>query len=120
MSRTIRRKQGIGWCYGPRTISDQLEDYCYEWIVWPGDDKYLHLRRGVVYIDPKSKEGKKRIAKFHSDAGHWHSKGGPSWWICQYMQRPYRRDAKRQIQKALNDDNYEVIIQDKPKRDYWD
>lgn len=120
MSRTTRRKQGIGWCYGPKLISDILEVHSYEWVIWPGDDKYLHLDRETIHIDPKSKEGKKRIAKFHSDASYLYNRFGPNWYVRLHTQRPYRRFAKRELQKAMVDDEYEAIIPDKPKRSYWD
>lgn len=111
MSRTVRRKQGYGWCYGVHTEADQLEEYVWDKETWTS--YYIHL-------DPRSKEGKKRIAKFHSDATWFHNRYGPSWWWREFYQRPYRRMAKREIQKSLNNDEYEAIIPDMPKRGWWD
>jgi hypothetical protein len=114
MSRTIRRKDGHGWCYGHSHV---LRDYQkvyqtdgeHEWSVW----MYVH-------IDPKSKEGKKLVAQFHSDAKTWGNSHGPGWFIAEFIQQPYRQDARRQIQKWMRDEDFEVIIADKPKRIYWD
>lgn len=70
-------------------------------------------------INPKSKEGRKRIAKFHSDnpccIRNWN---GPSWYLNLYCERPYRRDCKNQIRKSIYYD-YDVSILRKPKRDYF-
>lgn len=118
MSKTVRRKNGIGWSYGTHTIKDVLEEFNCNWI--EGDDRYRYLITGYTHHDPKSDEGKRRIARFHSDASYHRNRRGPMWWIRMYHQRPYRRAADREIQKALNDDEYEAIIPDKPKRGYWD
>lgn len=75
----------------------------------------------LVELDPNSEEGKKRLAKFHSDAKYYfHNWRGPNWFHNMYAQKPYRRNCKRQIQKAMNDPDYEVQIRRKPYREYWD
>ena len=111
MSRTVRRKQGYGWCYGMRHVSESLEEWY--WNTETGWSDWIHH-------DPRSKEGKKRIALFHSDAQSWTAKYGPSWWRRQYYQRPYRRNAETEIKKYFKDTEYEVIIPDRPKLGYWD
>lgn len=112
MSRTVRRKQGYGWSYGNRSL---WRDILSEHVRIPGTWCYVD-----VPIDPHSKEGKKRIARFHSDADYHRSNRGPGWWINEFVQVPYRQDSRRQIQKWMKDEDYEIIIRDKPKRDYWD
>jgi len=119
MSRTVRRRDGQGWCYGHRDLKWVLEEHHYE-CIYSEDRKWYRWVSWDEQIDPKSKEGKKRIARFHSDAQSWGNGNGPNWWIREFVQRPYRREAKREIQKAMIDDDYEVIIRDKPKRPYWD
>jgi len=118
MSNTIRRKQGHGWGYGHRDINDILTDTKFVWRDL--GDGYQWREWVDIKIDPKSKEGKKRIAKFHSDASWHYNRKGKGWWRNYYLQRPYRRDAERQIQKAMMDDDFEVIIRDKPARNWWD
>lgn len=75
----------------------------------------------TIQIDPKSKEGKKALARFHSDAKHFlYQWRGPSWFHNTTAQRPYRRDCKKQIKKFMNDPDYEIQIIRKPYRQYWD
>jgi hypothetical protein len=75
----------------------------------------------IIKIDQYSKEGKIRLARFHSDAKHYyHNWRGPNWFHTMYAQRPYRRDCKRQLRKVMNDPDYEIQIRRKPYREYWD
>lgn len=104
MSRTYRRKgKEPSWLLGN-----------YERI--PGFLSWIY-----VYLPKESREGKKRINKYHSDAQEYPHTGrchGPSWFINQYIQRPYRR-ACNQALKTLNDlDSIQILS--KPKRIYWD
>lgn len=67
-----------------------------------------------------SKEYKKGSARFHSDAGTYsYKEPGPSWFRNVTAQRPYRRDAKKQLHKFIKHEEYEVIISSKPKLEYW-
>lgn len=67
-----------------------------------------------------SKEGKKRIARYRSDAGtHNFKEPGPSWFRNLYTERPNRRKAKRELQKFLRDTEYEPMIEAKPPLEYW-
>ena len=74
----------------------------------------------VVEHDPKSKEGKKRLAKHQSDK-KWmfYNVWGPSWFHNLYAQRPYRRDAKNQIHRCIREEYFEVSLLRRPKREYW-
>lgn len=111
MSRTVRRKQGLGWCHGPKTVKDELRE-----LTW---DK-VNFCLEIIHHDPHSKEGKRRIAKFHSDASYLYNKCGPMHFLRYYYQRPYRRKAKVEIQKSLLNDEIELMIPDKPKLGWWD
>jgi hypothetical protein len=73
-----------------------------------------------LVFDPNSKEGKKRLAKFRSDTKwrYWNHVG-PGWFHNLNSQRPYRRDAKRQIKRYIDND-IDVELLRKPKREYWD
>lgn len=105
MSRTYRQRDNRkipGWIFEE-----------YDW------DEYWNFRRWK--IDPKSKEAKKRIAKFRSDSGYmWHNCRGPGWFHREYTQCPYRRDARDQIAKFLKEEVEDIILLSKPKREYWD
>jgi hypothetical protein len=104
MSRTYRRK-------GREPKGLFLE---YEW-----DPNHWFLIE--TWIPKKSKEGKRLTKKYHSDTQKpWYTGKchGPSWFINQYIQRPYRR-ACNQALKTLNDlDSVQILS--KPKRIYWD
>lgn len=104
MSRTYRRKG-----FEPRWLLREWD--------WDKESRLLVQR----LIPKKSKEGKKLVNKYHSDAQHpWYSGKchGPGWFINQFIQRPYRR-ACNQALKTLNDLD-SVLLLRKPKRIYWD
>lgn len=136
MSRTYRRKGNTGasrqWYWG-----DPLAEYCVDineidisqvetatnsrsgwW--YRGNGKYDPGQICDVLYKRKSVEGKKRLAKFHSDAGtHGCKEPGPAWWRNMTAERPNRRKAKRELQKYLVDNEYEPIIEAKPRLEYW-
>lgn len=104
MSRTYRFKKDTYMNEG--ILSDWVINGGFFWI------RFLH--------DPESKEGKKRLAKFHSDCKRgFYNYVGPGWFHNMYSQRPYRRNAKKQIQLFMRDEDFEVQILNKPKREYW-
>lgn len=73
-----------------------------------------------VYCDPKSEEGKKRLARCCSDKKwSFYNWKGPSSFHTLFSQRPYRRDVKAQIHRSLRDEDFDVQILRKPKREYW-
>lgn len=107
MSRTYRRKKNGG--------------LKYHWAY----DVYWELARfeGKLYYlpaDKNSKEYKKRLAKVHSDAGTLrYLEPGPSWFRNLETERPQRRDGKRELQKFMNDPDYEPMFLPKDPLDYW-
>lgn len=84
-----------------------------EWI-WVGG--YYSLR---IPIDPTSKESKKRLVRFHSDAKKyfWVHKG-PGW-FHNITQRKYRTLVKSKLSKFYKDPEYEIQLLRKPYREYW-
>lgn len=73
-----------------------------------------------VPIDRHSEQGRKMLARFHSDKkDYWMNWRGPSWFHNTFSQRPHRRKAKRELQKYLFDPEHEVMIEDMPYREYW-
>lgn len=73
-----------------------------------------------VKRDKTSKEYKKALAKFHSDAGVIRFKEpGPMWFIREFTQVPYRMKCKTELAKWRKDNEYEVIIEEMPHLDYW-
>jgi hypothetical protein len=73
-----------------------------------------------VITNPKSKEGKKRVAQYRSDSGQgWMNYKGPSWFHRDYTQAPYRAKCRAELGKALIDLEHEVLLERKPKAEYW-
>ena len=108
MSRTYRRKNswnerwnGKKWCV---SVWSYTEDGIY--------DKIL--------LESNSKEYEYASAKFHSDTGtHSHKEPGPSWFRNLYSQRPHRRQSRINLQRYVQGEDFDVIIEDKPKLPYW-
>jgi hypothetical protein len=111
MSRTIRRRKDKYLERDALLTHDRGETEGVTYHYWGWCWRYY-------YLDPNSKEGKKAIARHHSDRG-WFRFIGPGWFHNQYSQRPYRRRAKREIHKFFKDEDYEVMIESKPHREYW-
>lgn len=103
MSRTYRRK-------------NETQDHY--WVL--RDYIWVELSSRRINIDPKSKEGKIRLAKHHSDAGYcWTNYKGPHWFHNLYEERPRRRKAKRELHKFMKDPDYEVMLEKKKPVIYW-
>jgi hypothetical protein len=141
MSRTIRRKNvhTTGKYYGDErsyTYDDDAEHAKLHggWKSWQKYDWTTRQYVGEIHwhyhdvawggrksVPKKGKEYRKGWWTYHGDSIRFNSGAkGPGWWITEFVQRPYRQAARRQIQKWMKDEDYEVIIQDKPKRMYWD
>lgn len=72
-----------------------------------------------VKLDPNSREGKKELAVWRSDAYREFKEPGPSWFRTLFSQRPYRQESKNELRKFLQDEDYEPMILKKPKLEYW-
>jgi len=106
MSRTYRRKSG----FGKTDLSRRLVDWANVTLSYPDPPS----------IDPKSEEGKRRLAKYHSDGGtHSFNEPGPTWFRTMFVERPQRREAKAKIHRYVRDENYVVILNAKNPLDYW-
>ncbi len=107
MSRTYRHRH-------KKDTSTFFTDYF--WVLQEWDCSSYHHKK--VRIDPKSKEGKKKLALFK--AIPYRSSRGPGWCINQFVQKPYRVKSKTEISNFIKNSDYEVIIESKPKRPWWD
>ncbi len=103
MSRTFRRKNCT------------YEEYDWVLLSWAGYS--LHVSR--IRLDKKSKEGKKRLARYHSDAGGYYKEPGPAWYRRIVAQVPLRRSSKNELRKFMLNEELEVIIETKPPLPYW-
>lgn len=107
MSRTYRRKKG----------HDQSE---WETSYWVYENSGWLPRTLYRLPHPKdSKEYKKGKARYHSDALRQFKEPGPAWFRNLFVERPQRREAKRQLRKFMLDQDYEVILNGKDPLVYW-
>lgn len=81
-----------------------------------------------MYFNSFSQLARKKIALLYSDKKDGVRRlKGPSWYHKLTAQKPHRSKAKKQIYLFIKsfkdnltiDDCHEVIIENKPKRDYW-
>ena len=106
MSRTYRRKRGD---------HQDLECQTSYLVQVPGRYRWYWEK-----MDPNSKQYKKAVNKYHSDAGtHKFTNSPCGWWVNMVVQRPHRRNAKQQLKKWLTDPEYEVILNAKDPVPYW-
>lgn len=126
MSRTYRKRKENSKCHNDEDWilresgwgTSWIEDHDYDRIEVKCHNYYLKTYI-VIRINPSSKEGKRRLAKFHSDTGtHNFKEPGPSWFKNLTTIRPYRRKYKEQCRKFLYDTEYEVILE-KMVYEYW-
>lgn len=105
MSRTYRRKNdnhGEKWEIGTFCRDHTLLGW--HWKPYP----------------PGSVEYKRGLARYHSDVGTTPCKEpGPSWWRNLTTERKQRREGVRQLNKFINNPDYEVILNAKDPLDYW-
>lgn len=109
MSRTYRQLKGDPYWKRWALDYELIRVSDYKFFCWI-------IRR----VDKNTKEYKKALAKFHSDAGVVTFKEpGPSWFRNLYSERPQRRKAKRELKKFMLDNEYEVILNNKEPLQYW-
>lgn len=113
MSKTVRRKRGdqsgLDWKL------QRLESES-----WYNKDGSWHYVSWWTYLKPDSKEYKYEVALYHSDSGGCSFREpGPMWYLRESAQVPYRMRAKKEIHKYMRDPDYEIVLEDKPKAEYW-
>jgi len=108
----------------PLDLSNVIHYGCRYRYVYDEHGNFAKIARGEnlyeVMYSPKSTEGKRRLAKWHSDGGTTSFKEpGPSWFKNLFTTRPNRRTAKREIHKWIRNEEYEVQLHPIGKRVYW-
>lgn len=125
MSRTYRRRryrQMFGY-------DDPLRDsWCTEEeIIW-SDVDYVAKTFEYAFSGPRysvrynknSRTGRKLTKVAMSDARTYNFKEpGPAWFRNLYSQRPHRRSSKRELQKYMNNPEYEPMILAMEPLPYW-
>ena len=91
-----------------RTYRRRGQRYEYRWVLrewqWSGGALAPHQ------IDPRSKEGRRAIARFHSDVERTMSSGPPRWYRRVYDHR-LRTQNFRAFRRWLDDLDYEPVLQ---------
>lgn len=128
MSRTYRRKELYNanmipaWVYRERWMLpdeySQMEAEYGDSIETVSHSSWGH-NRVDIWFGKYSKEGKRRLARYRSDADtdKWHRPCG--WWVTEFSQRPYRRRSKNELRKYMLDTEYEYMIESMPVLGYW-
>ena len=95
-----------------RTYRRVNKTHEYSWVLreweWVGDREWLK----ATIIDPRSEEGRRRLANFHSDAGCGSYKdcGAPHWY-CNRRERTRRMEARAELFRFMQrPDTYEVML----------
>lgn len=116
MSRTFRRRNTT-----QNGMWSDLEYFTSDWVRIEYElEEYWSYRLVRVPFPKNSKEYKKGKARFHSDGGTTSFKEpGPSWFRNCFTERPQRRAAKREIQKFMQNPDYEPMILPKNPLEYW-
>ena len=87
---------------------------------WRMEDSWILRDWKIDYIDRNSIEGKKRLALYHSDKKKgvmiWN---GPSWFHRVFSQKHHSTRAKKELHKFKRNPEHEVIVENKPPRQYW-
>jgi hypothetical protein len=91
-----------------RTYRRRGQRHEYRWVLrewhWSGGALAPHQ------IDPRSKEGRRAIARFHSDVERTMSSGPPRWYRRVYDHR-LRTQNLREFRRWLDDPHYEPVLQ---------
>jgi hypothetical protein len=89
-----------------RTYRRRRERYHYRWVLsdWVLESDYLR----AFLIDRRSPEGRRAIARFHSDASH-HRSSVPHWFRRIFKQRQ-RTSNTRELRRWLDDSAYDPMM----------
>lgn len=109
MSRTVRRKNVPlpSWMKTDIVNIRNPLGYIVGWIIVPLKENDPLLKKYELDFRRDSDKYKKRSI--------W-----PGWAITEYIQRPYRRASRIELNRYIRDSLHEVIIPSKPKKGWWD
>lgn len=97
-----------------RTYRRRGERHDYDWVL--RDSCWVNGTLVIFRIDPRSKEGRRAIARFHSDA-HWSLQScAPRWYRRIFDHRLRTRNAK-QFRRWLTDPGYDPVFQVRHRHD---
>ena len=91
-----------------RTYRRRGHQYEYRWVL---RDWNVHAPFGArMLLDPRSSEGRRAIARFHSDAETTMRSGAPRWYR-KVFDRRLRTLNDRQLRHWLADQGYDPVMQ---------
>ncbi|MGH8745797.1 MAG: hypothetical protein ACREUK_04825 [Burkholderiales bacterium] len=90
-----------------RTYRRRGERHDYDWVL--RDSRWINGVLVPFWIDPRSKEGRRAIARFHSDA-FWTLRSTAPRRYCRVFDHRQRTLNTRQLRRWLDDPNYDPVF----------
>lgn len=90
-----------------RTYRRRGQRHEYRWVL--RDWKSTASVRARAMLDPRSKDGRRAIARFHSDAEFTMQSGAPHWFRRIFKRRQRDRNG-RELRRWLTDPGYAPLI----------
>lgn len=91
-----------------RTYRRRGQYHEYHWVPYDWSDATPWWAHAL--LDPRSKEGRRAIARFHSDAEITMRSGVPHW-FCRIFKRRQRNANIRELLRWTADPGYDPVIQ---------
>ena len=117
MSRTWRNRRErrpFDWMLINYEKYEEDKPNFYRWPMYT-----LHNCEYAYYLKSE-KDQRKAIAKFYADGSRELVGNGPRWCRNMFMERPFRRRMKREIQKFISNPEYEPLCDGSNKKIvYW-
>ena len=91
-----------------RTYRRRGERHEYRWVLW---DWTADAPSGArVFLDRRSRKGRRAIARFHSDADFTMCSGAPHW-FRRIFKRRLRNANARELRRWLDESGYDPVMQ---------
>jgi len=91
-----------------RTYRRRGQTHEYRWVLRDRSDATPWWAHAL--LDSDSKEGRRAIARFHSDA-EVTMRSGPPHWFCRIFKRRQRNAGTRELLRWLADPGYDPVMQ---------
>ena len=97
-----------------RTYRRRGDRYEYRWVL--REHEWVNGTRVPFRLDPRSKEGRKALAYFHSDAQVTMRSGAPRWYRRVHDKRLDTLNA-RELRRWMDDSGYDPVFH--PRHRHW-
>ena len=82
---------------------------------------HVHTEISIINKAVKTHHEKMILAKVRADGcKHVWISSGPMWFHREYTQAPYRAHSRDEMRKFMRNPDYELQLDSKPHKDYWD